>query len=100
MCQLTSPSLKMVCELPSTAERSRTPTSTGRNNLPGLLAFAASVIGSLAGSATASAMGTPPLRRPAAVDEIEHDPDRLRGEEENLGTVRQANEQIKAAENS
>src|SRR5579884_1257679 len=102
MCQLTSPSLNMIVELPSAAGSSRTPTRTGRNSLRGPVTVAASVAAVSAGAATASdTRSCPrPLRRVAPVDEIEHDPDRLRREKEDLCTVRQANEQIKAAEDA
>src|SRR3954466_6214873 len=101
MCQLTSPSLKIVCELPSAAASKSTPTSAGRNNLPGPADFSACVIGA-AGAAAAPGMGASacPLRRLPPVDEVEHDPDRLRRHEEELCTVGQANEQIKAAQNA
>ena len=44
--------------------------------------------------------GARPLGRAAAVDEIEHEADRLRGHEEQLRAVGQADEEIEAAEDS
>src|SRR5689334_814822 len=91
MCQLTSPSLKMVLELPSAAGIKTTAMRSGMRPL-------AFLPDRLAGSGTAS--GARPIRGAAAVHEIEQQPDCLRTEEENLGAVRQADEQVEAAENS
>src|SRR5690349_11736039 len=90
MCQLTSPSLKIVCELPSTAGISSTATSSGM--LSGVLLSAAVAI---------NASSRPrPLRRAAAVDRVEDQADHLSADEEQLGAARQADEQIDAAEDS
>src|SRR5689334_7109150 len=101
MCQLTSPSLKMVWELPSAAGNRSTPTSTGSNSLAGARSCAAR--GIMPGHAGMLLSTSPPartLRRASAVNEIKHQTDHLRRDEEDLCTVGQANEEIKAAENS
>src|SRR5438270_12706887 len=102
MCQLTSPSSKIILELPSAKGRRSTPTSTGSKSLPGPAAWGTSTISSppVAATCLSTRTGARPLRRPSAIDEVEHHPDRLRGEEEDLSTIGQANEEIKAAKNS
>src|SRR5690348_936222 len=90
MCQLTSPSLKIIFELPSTAGISSTAMNSGMTDRR----FA----GAAASSATDA--NSRPLRRPAAVDRIKHEADDLRRHEEQLGPVRKADEEVKAAEDS
>src|SRR4051812_14468391 len=90
MCQLTSPSLKIVSELPSTAGTSSTATSKGRLMRP---------LPSGAAAVAINASSRPrPLRRAAAVNRIEDEADHLRADEEQLGAGRQADEEIDAAD--
>src|SRR4051812_31027785 len=91
ICQLTSPSLKMVVELPRTAGISRTAMNRARIDEPSAFACFASAI-RLAGSSR-----TRPLRRAAAVDRVKNQPDHLRSEEEKLGPDGQTVEEIQAA---
>src|SRR6185437_13761099 len=51
-------------------------------------------------AASATAANARAFRRPAPVYRVEHQPDHLGGEEEQLGPVRQADEQIETAEDS
>src|SRR3954454_1657207 len=97
MCQLTSPSLKIDLELPSAAASKSTPTSAGRKSLPAPRVDAVSIgaCSTILSTRARTRLG----RDMAAIDEVKHDPDRLRRHEEELRTVGQANEQIKAAEN-
>src|SRR4029079_10095517 len=90
MCQLTSPSLKIVLELPSTAGISNTATNSASGERRG---------GEPAAS-SATAARARPLSRPAAVDRVEHKADHLRRQEEQLSAVRKADEEIEAAEDS
>src|SRR5438309_10333269 len=92
MCQLTSPSLKIVCELPSTAGIRSTATSNGRLMRPFCPAAAAVAI--------TRSSSPRPLRSAAAVNGGGDKPDHLRAEEEQLGAGRQTDEQIDTAEDT
>ena len=88
MCQLTSPSLKIVFELPRIAGISSTAMNSGRI----ATCFSA---GLWTGAViTFASSGTRPLRRPAAVDRVKHEPDHLRAHEEQLRAIGQADEQV------
>src|SRR5689334_17185989 len=91
MCQLTSPSLKMVFELPRAAGINTAATRSGIRSL-------ACLPDPLAASGTAG--GARPLRRTAAVDEVEEQADHLSGHEKDLRAIGQADEQVQAAEDS
>src|SRR3954471_22090104 len=91
ICQLTSPSLKMVVELPRTAGISRTAMNRGRIHEPSAFAFFASAIRPARSSCAR------PLGRAAAVDRVKNQPDHLRSKEEKLGSDGQTVEEIQAA---
>src|SRR5438270_3950040 len=94
MCQLTSPSLKIVVELPSAAGISSTAMNSGR------------IDGALRASARASAIsparssGACPFRGAAAADGVEDEADHLRGKEEQLCAARQAVEEVETAKDA
>src|SRR5438045_9390265 len=92
MCQLTSPSLKIVFELPSTAGISRTATSSERLTLP--LSLSAAAVAIKCSSRPRA------LRSPAAVDGGKDEADHLRTHEKELRPARQADEQANASENA
>src|SRR4051812_39776136 len=85
MCQLTSPSPKMVAELPRATGISKAPMSSGTSEPIAL---------------RPPSSGTRALGRASPVDRVKHEPDHLRAQEEQLRAVGQADEQIDAAEDS